>query len=50
MTAAISLGVMGLFKLFVFPDLTLVPGICLGNCPFAADFQGLMNIDFCSRI
>jgi len=32
------------------PDLTSVPGICLGNCPFPADFHVLLNIGFYSKI
>ena len=32
------------------PDLNLVPGICLENCPFHPDFPILLSISFCSRI
>ena len=32
------------------PDLTLVSGICLENCPFYLDFPVMLSIDFCSRI
>jgi hypothetical protein len=28
------------------PDLNLVPGICLENCPFHTDFLILWSIDF----
>ena len=32
------------------PDLTLVPGIFLENCPFHPDFPVVLNIGFCGRI
>ena len=32
------------------PDLTLVPGICLENCPFHSGFPIVLSIGFCSRI
>jgi hypothetical protein len=38
MIASISLGVMGLFRCFIDPVLTLAPGMCLKNCPFHTDF------------
>jgi hypothetical protein len=38
MTASISLGIIGLFYGLSDPDLTLVFGICLENCPFYPDF------------
>ena len=49
MTASISLGVMRMFSLSD-PDLTLVPGSCLENCPFHLDFPAFLSIGFCSRI
>ena len=50
MTASISLGVMELFRFLSYPDLTLVPCICLENCPFQLDFPFLLSIGICSRI
>ena len=51
MTASISLGVMGmLLDGLSDPDLTLVFGICIENCPFHPDFPVLLSIGFCSRI
>jgi hypothetical protein len=32
------------------PDLMLVPGICLENCPFHPDFLVLFSIGFCIRV
>jgi hypothetical protein len=48
MTASISLGdpLDGLSD----PDLTLVSGICLENCPFHPYFPVVLSIGFCSRI
>jgi hypothetical protein len=50
MAASISLGVMGLFRSFNDPDLTLVFGICVENCPFHPDFPVVLSIGFRSRI
>jgi len=50
MTASLSLGIMGLFRCLSDPDLTLVPDICLENCPFHSYFPVLLSIGFCSRI
>ena len=50
MTASISLRDIGLFRSLIDPDLTLVPGICLGSCPFHLGFLVLLSIAFCSRI
>jgi hypothetical protein len=44
MTAVFSLGVMGLFRCLSGPDLTLVFGICLENCPFHPDFPVVLSI------
>jgi hypothetical protein len=32
------------------PGLTLIPGICLENCPFYPDFTVVLSIGFCGRI
>lgn len=50
MIACIPLGVMSCSNGLSFPDLALVPSICLGNCSFSPDFQVLLNIGFCSRL
>ena len=50
MTVSISLGDKGLLDCLSDPDLTLLPGICLENCPFHLGFPVLLSIGFCSRI
>ena len=50
MNASISLGEMGLFYHESDPDLTFIPGICLGSCSFHPGFLVLLSIAFCSRI
>ena len=50
MTASISLGMMDCLDGLSDPDLTLVPGICLENCPFHPGFPVLLSIAFCSRV
>jgi hypothetical protein len=45
MTASISLGVIRLFSLSDL-DLALVSGICLENCQFHLDFQGMWKQSF----
>ena len=50
MTPFISLGVMCLFRYLFDPDLLLVFGICLGNCPFHPDSPVVLSIGFFSRI
>jgi hypothetical protein len=50
MTVSTSLWDMGLLRLLSDPDLALVPGICLENCPFHPGFPNLLSIAFCSRI
>ena len=49
MTASISLAVMGVLDCLSDPDLTLVPGVCLENCPFHPIFSVLLSIVFCNR-
>jgi hypothetical protein len=44
MTASISLGEMGLLVHESDPDLALVPGICLGSCPFHPGFPGFFLV------
>jgi hypothetical protein len=50
MTPSISLGGWDCLDYLSNPDLTLVPSICLENCPFQSDFSVLLSIGFCSRI
>jgi hypothetical protein len=50
MIASISLGLWDYLDGYSDPDLTLVFGICLENCPFYPDISGLLSIGFCSRI
>jgi hypothetical protein len=46
MTASISLGVIDCLDCLSDPNLTLVFGIYLENCPFHQDFPVLLNIGF----
>jgi hypothetical protein len=46
---SIYLGVNCLYHLSD-PDLTLIPAICLENCPFHSYFPVLLSISFTSRI
>ena len=50
MTVSISLGDKGLLDCLSDPDLTLLPGICLENCPFHPVCPVLLTTGFCSRI
>jgi hypothetical protein len=46
MTASIFLGVVGCLDGLSDPDLILILGICLENCPFHPDFPVLLIIGF----
>jgi hypothetical protein len=50
MTVSISLGDKGLLDCLSDPDITLLPGICLENCPFHPVCPVLLTTGFCSRI
>jgi hypothetical protein len=50
MSTSLSLGDIGLFRLKSDPDLTLLPGICLRNCPLHPGFPVLLSIAFYSRM
>ena len=49
MIASISLGLWDYLDGYSDPDLTLVFGICVENCPFHPDFPVLLSLDFCSE-
>ena len=50
MTASIYLGIMRLFRCFIYYSFNFSSVICLKYCPFHSDFPVLLNIGFCSRI